>query len=566
MATCPTCEKRYPDETLTCADDGETLLPDVAFASMDRELAVGQGVGEYRIEGKLGQGGFGTVYRAVHPLIGKAAAVKVLSRQYSSNPQMVSRFIAEARAVNQIRHRNIIDIFAFGTLPDGRQYFVMELLDGMPLDRYLAERGRLAPAVAVAILRLVGRALDAAHASGIAHRDLKPENIFLTFDDDGKPFPKLLDFGIAKLSVAPTGGGDAPAAAKTKTGTPMGTPYYMSPEQCRGRDVDHRTDVYAFGIMCHELLTGSLPFRGDNVIELLLQHTQSAPPAMSSVVPELPPALDAPVLRMLAKEPSERPSTVGAAVEELARAAHHAGFDVPLPGVSGASSGGPIVIEPSAAKTGAGKSGAGAMTPAEVHELAAASTIASVSGASSVPISTFQGAGKDVGTPPRRSWLAWAATPVVLLGLAAGLLYHSRRQEPRVLDAMAPRAPSGVLGAGSLAPSAPSVPASAPSAIASPSQVAITLRTAPEHADVFLDGEKLGRAPGPFALPRGEGALRFEIRADGYKPAPLQVPAGADGAYDVALVRSTSRPAGAKPSASARAPARPDDLPGFDEK
>src|SRR5678815_1648779 len=127
MATCPSCRNQYPEGTTVCATDGEDLLPDVAFSGVDAELKEGLVVGEYRIEGKLGSGGFGTVYRAVHPLIGKAAAVKVLARKYSADPQMVARFIAEARSVNQIRHRHIIDIFAFGSLEDGRQYFVMEL-------------------------------------------------------------------------------------------------------------------------------------------------------------------------------------------------------------------------------------------------------------------------------------------------------------------------------------------------------------------------------------------------------------------------------------------------------
>src|SRR5262249_52669990 len=208
-------------------------------------------VGEYRTESKLGEGGFGGVYNAVHPLIGKSAAIKVLNRQYSSNPQMVSRFIAEAKAVNQIRHRNIIDIFSFGQLDDGRQYYVMEYLDGEPLDALLDRHGKLALVEALPILRGIARALDAAHAKGVAHRDLKAENVFLATDSDGGGvWPKLLDFGIAKL-MAPEDG----VKHKTRTGTPVGTPYYMSPEQCRGRDVDHRTDIYAFGVLAYLMLT-----------------------------------------------------------------------------------------------------------------------------------------------------------------------------------------------------------------------------------------------------------------------------------------------------------------------
>src|SRR5258706_7712406 len=160
---------------------------------VDPDLDGGQAIGEYRIEGKVGQGGFGTVYRAVHPLIGKVVAIKVLARKYSVDPEMVSRFIAEARSVNQIRSRFIIDIFLFGTLDDGRAYYVMEFLDGEALDATLERRGRLPLEEALPILRAIARALDAAHAKGIAHRDLKPENIFLVRDtDSAETWPKLL--------------------------------------------------------------------------------------------------------------------------------------------------------------------------------------------------------------------------------------------------------------------------------------------------------------------------------------------------------------------------------------
>src|SRR5688572_2966873 len=162
--------------------------------TIDADLTHGQQVGEYVVEGKLGQGAFGTVFKATHPLIGKVVAIKVLARKFSVDPEMVSRFIAEARAVNQIRHRHIIDIFSFGQLDDGRQYYVMEYLDGEPLDAVIAREGRLSLSAAIPILRGIGRALDAAHAKGIAHRDLKAENVFLGRDPDGAVFPKLLDF------------------------------------------------------------------------------------------------------------------------------------------------------------------------------------------------------------------------------------------------------------------------------------------------------------------------------------------------------------------------------------
>ena len=145
----------------------------------DADLQVGQQVGEYVVEAKIGEGGFGTVFRAAHPLIGKRVAIKVLNRQFSAQADMVSRFVAEARAVNQISHRNIIDIFSFGQLEDGRHYYIMEYLTGQPLDTYLEGCGRMSLPVAIPILRSVAAALDAAHTKGIAHRDLKPENVYL---------------------------------------------------------------------------------------------------------------------------------------------------------------------------------------------------------------------------------------------------------------------------------------------------------------------------------------------------------------------------------------------------
>jgi len=329
MATCPQCRVQYADDMQTCPSDGANLLPDAACANFDEELKAGDVVGEYRIDVKIGEGGFGTVYSATHPVIGKRAAIKVLNLEYSSNPNVVSRFVSEARAVNQIRHKNIIDIFSFGGLADGRQYLIMELLDGFTMDVYLEQHQRMMPEQALPVLRQLARALDAAHAAGIAHRDLKPENIFLSFDDEGQCGAKLLDFGIAKLM------GDLSASHKTRTGAAMGTPLYMSPEQCEGRGIDHRTDIYSFGVMIHEVLTGMLPFDGDSLMQLMLKHAQEPPPPMSTVAPHLPAALDPPVLQMLAKDPSERPQSLTAAIDALADAARGAGFTIAMKRTTG---------------------------------------------------------------------------------------------------------------------------------------------------------------------------------------------------------------------------------------
>jgi serine/threonine-protein kinase len=284
-----------------------------AIGANDQDLAPGTEVGEYRIEGLLGKGGFGTVYAAVQPVIGKQVAIKVLARRYSADETVVRRFVDEARAVNQIRHRHIIDIFSFGTLADGRHYYVMEYMDGETLDQYLRANGPMPLDKAVVVLRAIARALDAAHAKGIAHRDIKPENIFLAHDADGSVFPKLLDFGIAKLLVS-----DDDVRVRTNTGVPLGTPLYMSPEQCRGRNVDHRTDIYSFGIVAYRVLTGVLPFDGDDYMELLNKQTHEEPIPPSKRNPMLSPMIDAAIAWMMRKDPAERPRTVIEGLDALA--------------------------------------------------------------------------------------------------------------------------------------------------------------------------------------------------------------------------------------------------------
>jgi serine/threonine-protein kinase len=281
----------------------------------------GEMAGEYRIVRKLGTGGFGTVYEAEHPVLKRKAAVKVLHVNRSVDANAVTRFVAEAQSANQIRHRHIVDIFSFGVLKGGRHFYVMDLLDGAPLDRYLKENKKLAPEVMLPVLRPIADALDALHGAGIVHRDVKPANIFLAWESSDEVVPKLLDFGLVKLLQ------DSPI--HTASGVPMGTPYYMSPEQCRGEKIDARADVYAFGVICYELLTGSPPFIGDSASAVLVAHVVATPSPPSERAPELTAELDAPVLAMLAKDPAARPASVGEAFRALEQAAVRAGFDVP---------------------------------------------------------------------------------------------------------------------------------------------------------------------------------------------------------------------------------------------
>jgi serine/threonine protein kinase len=264
------------------------------------DLAPGTSIGEYCVEAKIGEGGMGSVYAVAHPLIGKKAAVKIMNMQLSVDASAVERFVAEARTVNQIGHPNIVDVFAFGRLPDGRSYFVMEWLQGESLQLRMA-RQRLGVHEALEVLVQVCEALEAAHDKGIVHRDLKPENIFVTPVRGRRLLVKLLDFGIAKLLR------EGAEAHKTRDGMFIGTPGYMSPEQARGKEIDHRTDIYALGVTAFEMLSGELPFDADNAMDVVHMHLTNPSPSLSSRWPEAPPELEALLSEMLSKDPDGRP-------------------------------------------------------------------------------------------------------------------------------------------------------------------------------------------------------------------------------------------------------------------
>jgi serine/threonine protein kinase len=280
-----------------------------------RDPLINMKLGEYELRSRIGVGGMGFVYDGIQPLIGKRVAVKVLRPELAQAPEQVARLLAEARAVNAIRHRGIIDIFGFGQVPDGRQYIVMEFLDGQPLDAYMAEKGRLPPTEALSILDEVLAALGAAHGAGVVHRDLKPSNIFLVKEPGGSRYVKLLDFGLAKQGQ----GGSSGRTAQTRTDMVVGTPEYMAPEQARGQAVGPMTDLYAMGVVTFEMVTGRLPFIGTSPVDLLMKHVDARPPRPSEFVHELPPALDAFILQMLTKDPEARPGSADALRQQLHR-------------------------------------------------------------------------------------------------------------------------------------------------------------------------------------------------------------------------------------------------------
>jgi eukaryotic-like serine/threonine-protein kinase len=301
--------------SVTTSQESDPAL--AASAEGGGVLAPGTVIGEYCVEREIGRGGMGVVYAARHPVIDKRVAIKVLDFHFSHDPALVKRFTDEARAVNRIGHPNIIDVFSFGQLHDGRLYFVMEFLEGETLASWLA-KGRPDPIEACRLLVQVCEALEAAHREGIIHRDLKPDNLWIAQPKHGQSFIKVLDFGIAKLTDA-----DGQKGA-TKTGMIMGTPQFMSPEQCVGRGVDNRSDIYSLGAIAFCVYCGQPPFDGESAAEIIAHQLYRAPPRPSAIA-SVPPALDALILSCLDKDPANRPASAAELGTRLKDAVSSAG-------------------------------------------------------------------------------------------------------------------------------------------------------------------------------------------------------------------------------------------------
>jgi len=478
----------------------------------------GMTVGAYRILGKLGEGGMGTVYLAEHALLGRRAAIKVLLPELSRHPEVVQRFFNEARAVTAVADPGIVQIFDFGIHGDGSAYIVMELLEGESLDARLRRLGRIPPHDALRIMQQLASSLGAAHAKGVVHRDLKPENLFIVGDPavTGGERVKLLDFGIAKLRS------NEPGMLKTQTGMLIGTPVYMSPEQCRGAgDIDHRSDIYSLGCVLFCMLAGRPPFDGEGTGELIAAHLMKPAPALSAVVAGLPGELDAVIARCLAKSPGGRFSSM----PEFARAI--AGAEQQLRGV--ARSAAYVVTMPA---------GPSPLRRSPVTTLRA----------STGEISMLSGRSLEFSSPrlaPSRDrklgWIAGLLAAGVVIGGAAFIVRGG------------PRSP----GASAVVPAAVPLPASAPD-LAAASAPAAPAPAAPAPA-----------VPAPAAAvvsPRDAGTL--EVAAPGPASAPVAgapaSPAATAPAAPIDGVRSGARPrapsdAGRVRPANKRSPARAKD-------
>jgi serine/threonine protein kinase len=300
-----------------CPDDGTALSPEADADEADVSPLERQ-IDRYRLLRHVGQGASSDVFEAEHVHIGKRVALKLLRPELACDPRAVERLRREARSASAIGHRNIVHVDDFGVTADGEVYIALEWLEGETLAERI-ERGPLAQAQAIDVALQIGAGLGAAHDAGVIHRDLKPANVFLVSQPGRRPLVKLLDFGIAKQVQS--------ESTLTRTGSFVGTPDYIAPEQALGDDVDPRADLYALGVVLYQLLTGTLPFRAPSFMVVLHRHTTEPPepPSLRAPARAISPAIEAVVLRCLAKRPEER----FASAEELVAALSAAGRVAP---------------------------------------------------------------------------------------------------------------------------------------------------------------------------------------------------------------------------------------------
>jgi serine/threonine-protein kinase len=475
---------------------------------------IGQLVGSYRIQSKLGEGGMGIVWAAEHAALGRRVALKMLLPELSANRDIVSRFFAEARTAASIEHPGMVDVYDFGHHGDGCAYIVMEFLEGETLTRYLARAGgRLPPEMIRTLGRQIASAVGAAHQKGIVHRDLKPDNVYLVADAEiaiGMR-AKVLDFGIAKLMADGKAG-----TLRTRTGVIMGTPIYMSPEQCRGAGrVDARADIYSLGCILYQLACGQPPFFAEGMGEVIAAHLYGQPEPLSLHVPGIPAELEAIILRCLAKAPKDRPQSM----EEL------------MVGLGGAYASHPPVGPKSypliSVRTHHGTFVGGARRALIV------AGIATVGIGSAVALIVAQRGGPATPTSATVAGAEPAAKP------------------PQAPPAPVPPPPQQPVPTRSAeAPTPVVVPMTAPA----PTHVTLKVTSEPSGAEVFraADGIKLGVTPLELPMERTIGVAVFILKLAGHEDGRAELSAEQNGAVAVTLKRTAALPA-----ARATRPPRP---------
>jgi serine/threonine protein kinase len=448
-------------------------------------------VGNYKVTKLLGEGGMGMVYLGEHPVIGRKVAIKVLHAALAADKDIVARFFTEARAIHMIGHPNIVEILDFGATPDGQPYFIMEYLTGEALSERVA-RGPMPGDEVGPIADQMCRALAAAHAKGIVHRDLKPHNIQI-LERDGNLLVKILDFGVAKILAAP----DGSQSVKTRTGSLMGTPLYMSPEQCKGAGLlDHRTDIYSLGVMLFEMLSGRPPFMAEGIGELFAMHMLEPAPSLLEFAPHTPPSMAAAVMKALNKELDDRfPS-----MEEFRR-----GFL------------GEVAVAPTAARaTSMKKPGTRSMPGVQVSPQAQSTTLSSAT--SEID--------DEFAPPKRKTGLIVGA--VVALAAIGGVAFFATTKKSTTAALTAPATPPAT------------TPPVAPPPPAAPRTVKIRVEASPAGVHVFrkADNTDLGTAPIELQLPHNGPSILYVLRKDGYKELEVETDLDNDHTLHVALEKN----------------------------
>lgn len=504
-------------------------------------------LGKYRLVKKLGAGGMGAVFEAVHEQIGKHVAVKVLHQDLTQKPELVARFTREAQAAAAIGHKAIIDIYDIGNSSDGSLFLVMEFLQGQNLAQALQQAGRpLDVNHALYVACQVLSALHSAHDKGIIHRDLKPDNIFLEQTGQLYPDVKLLDFGISKMLDE-----GAPEDRLTRTGTIMGTPFYMAPEQARGRkELDHRVDIYAMGVILYEALLGRVPFWADNTFALVYEilNTPLTPPRV--LRPDMPEALEQIIVKALSRDANDRYQrsqemlfALMPFLDDLARGLISLPQDV-------IAKGGPGGVD-SVPGMSRGPSGAGMPTPS-----GAIATVGMSPAPSGVGVPTpsgviatpgtpmaWTGSPSGVDSPPSKSKLGViiaiaAVTLLVVVGGIIGLVVMLSGDRDEVAQ------PPPPVMAGGDDTTSTTQPDPTPDVA---EEVAITLEGLPEGARVTLDGSAVEGEV--VRLPRSEDERELRIEAPGLEPFTQRLAFDQDRTVTVAMVAARTTTTDASPTA-----------------
>ena len=311
MKICPVCQRCYDDTDTACLEDQTAL---VGSRPGPRLIA-----DKYRLDRLLGRGGMGAVYAATHVDLDRLVAIKLLLSDFTADADALERFRREARAAARLNHPNVADTYDYGVLPEGGAYIVMELVEGQTLREFMDDMKMVSIAEAVEIGRQVSYGINAAHRSGIVHRDLKPSNIILSRDHEEQMQAKVVDFGVAKLKEHTTTTGGL-----TSSGSLIGTPRYMSPEQCSGHKTDERSDIYSLGVILYEMLAGRPPFDAPTATAIAIKHIQQPPPSLKDLRADIPLELDRFLRQVLDKDPEKRPQTAADFAKKLGAAATNA--------------------------------------------------------------------------------------------------------------------------------------------------------------------------------------------------------------------------------------------------